>query len=71
MYRAVTFVALQRRIPVEDQEAVTGLAYQVQIDVRQSSRNSFKIILTHQKKDPFLVKYNQFCKYGRIDTVRI
>ena len=40
MYRAVTFVALERRIPVEDQEAVTGLAYQVQIDVRQSSRDS-------------------------------
>lgn len=37
MYRAVTCIALQRYIPIEDQEAVTELANQVQIDVRQSS----------------------------------
>ena len=38
MYRAVTCVVLQRRIPVEDQDAVTDLSYQAQIDVQQSSK---------------------------------
>jgi len=39
MYRAVTCVALQCGISVEDQGAVTDLARQVQIDVQQSSNN--------------------------------
>lgn len=38
MYRAVTCVALQRGVSVEDQAAVTDLARQVQIDVQQSSK---------------------------------
>ena len=38
MYRAVTCFALQRGISVEDQDAVTDLARQVQIDVEQSSK---------------------------------
>lgn len=33
MYRAVTWVALQRGIPIEDEEAVTALAEELQIDV--------------------------------------
>ncbi len=32
MYRAVTFVALSRSIPIDDEKAVTALAEQVQID---------------------------------------
>jgi len=38
MYRAVTCVALQRGVSVEDQDAVTDLARQVQIDVQHSSK---------------------------------
>ena len=33
MYRAVTFVALARAIPIPDETAVTALAEQVQIDI--------------------------------------
>ena len=40
MYRAVTCVALQRGVSVESQEAITSLAQQVHIDVRQSSKDS-------------------------------
>jgi cytidylate kinase len=40
MYRAVTCVVLQRCIPVEDENAVTDLSNQAQIDVRQSSKRS-------------------------------
>jgi len=39
MYRAVTYVVLQRQIPLEDQDAVTDLAYQLQIDIQQSERD--------------------------------
>lgn len=39
MYRAVTYVVLQRQIPLEDQDAVTELAYQLQIDIQQSERD--------------------------------
>lgn len=39
MYRAVTYAALQRNIPVEDQETVTELADQLQIDIQKSEGN--------------------------------
>jgi cytidylate kinase len=39
MYRAVTYVVLHRQIPLEDQDAVTELAYQLQIDIHQSERD--------------------------------
>jgi cytidylate kinase len=38
MYRAVTCFALQRGISIEDQEAVTDLTEQIQIDVVQSTK---------------------------------
>ena len=38
MYRAVTWAALQRGIPVEDERAVTALASQIQIDVQPPSK---------------------------------
>jgi cytidylate kinase len=38
MYRAVTWAALERNIPIEDQFAVTQLAESVDIDVRPPSR---------------------------------
>lgn len=37
MYRAVTFAAIQRNIPIEDEEKVGELAKQVRIDVRPPS----------------------------------
>jgi cytidylate kinase len=37
MYRAVTWAALQRQIPVSDEESVTRLAEQINIDVRPAS----------------------------------
>lgn len=37
MYRAVTWVALQRGVPIGDEAAVTALAEQIQIDVRPPS----------------------------------
>jgi len=37
MYRAVTWAALQRHIPLDDESAVTHLAQEVQIDVRPAS----------------------------------
>ncbi len=37
MYRAVTLVALQRSVPIEDEPAVTGLAEEIHIDVRPPS----------------------------------
>jgi cytidylate kinase len=39
MYRTVTWAALQRDIDPEDEEAVTGLADRIQIDVRAPSKN--------------------------------
>jgi len=39
MYRAVTWGALQRGIPIDDEAAVTRLAETVQIDVRPPSQN--------------------------------
>jgi cytidylate kinase len=39
MYRALTYVVLQRRITIENQHAVTELASQLQIDVQQSEGN--------------------------------
>lgn len=39
MYRAVTFLALQRGIPTDDEAALTGLAEQISIDVRPPSKN--------------------------------
>jgi cytidylate kinase len=38
MYRAVTWGALQRGLPIEDESAVTRLAETAQIDVRPASR---------------------------------
>ena len=38
MYRAVTWAALERNIPIEDQSALTQLAESVDIDVRPPSR---------------------------------
>jgi len=38
MYRAVTWLALQRGIDVRDEPAVTALAQEIQIDVRPASR---------------------------------
>jgi cytidylate kinase len=38
MYRAVTWAALRRGIPISDEAAVTALAESVQIDVRPPSR---------------------------------
>lgn len=37
MYRAVTWIALQRRIPIEDEPAITKLAEEIRIDVRPPS----------------------------------
>ncbi len=39
MYRAVTWAALSRHIPIEDETAVTTLAETAQIDVRPPSRS--------------------------------
>jgi cytidylate kinase len=39
MYRAVTLAALDRCIPIEDELAVTALAEQIDIDVRQPSQS--------------------------------
>jgi cytidylate kinase len=39
MYRAVTYLALQRSIPTSDEQAVMHLAEQTAIDVRPASRN--------------------------------
>ena len=38
MYRAITWLALQRNIPVEDEKSVTRLAENTQIDVRPASK---------------------------------
>ncbi len=38
MYRAVTWAALKGVLPVEDEEAVTTLAEQIEIDIRPPSR---------------------------------
>jgi cytidylate kinase len=38
MYRAVTLAALERRLPVQDEEAITRLAEQIVLDVRAPSR---------------------------------
>jgi cytidylate kinase len=38
MYRAVTWAAIQRGIPIQDEAGITELAEQVQIDVRPPSR---------------------------------
>lgn len=51
MYRAVTFVALQRDVAIEDEEAVTRIAEQICIDVRQSSnteKNGFEVLVDGQ-----------------------
>jgi cytidylate kinase len=37
MYRAVTWAVLQRQIPVTDEETITNLAEQINIDVRPAS----------------------------------
>jgi CMP/dCMP kinase len=37
MYRAVTWAVLQRQIPVTDEETITNLAEQIDIDVRPAS----------------------------------
>jgi cytidylate kinase len=34
MYRAVTLIALRRRVPIEDEEAIAALAREIEIDVR-------------------------------------
>ncbi len=39
MYRAVTWAALQRHLPLEDEAAMTRLAQRVRIDVRPPSRD--------------------------------
>jgi cytidylate kinase len=39
MYRAVTWAALQRSIPIEDEEAVTALAQQLHIEVTAATAN--------------------------------
>lgn len=39
MYRAITYLALSRNIPVSDEQAVTNLAQQAVIDVRPPSVN--------------------------------
>jgi cytidylate kinase len=39
MYRAVTWVALQRGIPLEDEQAITAMANQLQIDVTPPTEN--------------------------------
>lgn len=38
MYRAVTWVGLQRGLPIKDEEQMTSLAQDVQIDVRPASK---------------------------------
>jgi cytidylate kinase len=38
MYRAVTWIALQRGVAIKDEEAISQIAEQVQIDVRPASR---------------------------------
>lgn len=51
MYRAVTWAALNRGIPVEDEEAVTRLAEEVDLDVRPPSvqdGRAFDILLDDQ-----------------------
>src|SRR5512135_3421776 len=37
MYRAVTLLALQRGVAIDDEQAITALAQQAQIDVRPPS----------------------------------
>jgi cytidylate kinase len=39
MYRAVTWAALQRSVPVEDEAAVVSLAERIEIDIRPASKN--------------------------------
>ncbi len=36
MYRAVTWVALEQEVPIEDEAAITGLARRLQIDILRS-----------------------------------
>jgi CMP/dCMP kinase len=51
MYRAVTLAALEREIPVDDEEAVTSLTHHVQIDVRPPSQpdgRAYDVILDGQ-----------------------
>ena len=39
MYRAVTWIALERGVPVDDEAAITTLAQELQIDVRPPSQD--------------------------------
>jgi cytidylate kinase len=39
MYRAVTWAALQRSVPVEDEAAVVSLAERIEIDIQPASKN--------------------------------
>lgn len=39
MYRAVTWLALEKQIPIKDESAVSALAEKIQIDVKPSSKN--------------------------------
>lgn len=51
MYRAVTYAALERGIPIEDENAVTHLAEQSQIDVKPPSKadgRSYDVLIDGQ-----------------------
>jgi CMP/dCMP kinase len=43
MYRAVTLMALRRGVPVEDEEAITALAQEMEIDVRPPAPGSAEL----------------------------
>src|SRR5260370_35519648 len=40
MYRAITWIALQRNMDLRDEAAITELAENAQIDIRQPSKNN-------------------------------
>jgi cytidylate kinase len=43
MYRAVTLIALRRGVPIEDEEAITALAREIEIDVRPPEPGSERL----------------------------
>lgn len=43
MYRAVTLIALRRGVPIEDEEAITALAQEIEIDVRPPAPGTLRL----------------------------
>jgi CMP/dCMP kinase len=57
MYRAITWYALQREVPIEDEAEITRLAGQLDIDVRAADHQngtSFKVYVDGQDITPYI-----------------